>query len=545
MVARVVEKESFVGLSARGVIDSLPLSQLSTKMKRSLGESGSDHKRKKQPRETAIAIHDDQLDADEKLARQLAAEEGLLLPQHSKWGSTSTLKSSSKPNQSSKLKGKAKEAQQLPTLELDDESDDDLIVVEDSEPKVKVETTPRTPQNPLASLFVKQSPASTSKVKLEDSGHSAARSPVVKSSLVQSPSVKSESGSSFFASIKNESPRSAKTAAQSSRTPRLSRFIAEKPLDTSVYEYNPATDVDTSGWPLGRMPYSYLTQAFVIISATKSRLLISRVLTNLLRTAIELDPESLEAITYLTTNRLGPSHEKDLELGIGSQVLGGAIKGVSGLTPAALRQLNKLGDPGECLVECYLLRAFERSLRFDRISGDVAFEAKKNVRLLVQPTPLVCHSVFTALLGMTKMKGQGSVERKTATVKKMLVAAQGEEVRFITRTLCANLRIGAVRLTLTSALAKAFCLSRKNGLDENEHEPDDGFWVSMDERAKVLKQLRGAKQGKLKVKEEEERKVEAKMEKAEQLVRRVYARHPHYGHIIAALVSYGPGQKYF
>lgn len=463
--------------------------------------------KREQPRPSPTS-RQEQLDADEELARRLAAEEGLVLPQRKSYAAPVD------------KKPKLAAVRQTETIDLASDDDDDDIVIM-GEPAV-VDKKPKIQQKPpIAPLFNQPSPAaSTSKVKLEDPTFQP-RSP-----SSRPPFVKTEHGSSFFSTLK----------AEDKPTVATSRFIAEKPLDTSVYEFDPATDVDTSKWPSGRMPYSYLTHAFVIISATKSRLIISRSLTNLLRTVIELDPDSLEAVTYLTTNRLGPSHEKDLELGVGSQVLGGAIKGVSGLTPAALRQLNKLGDPGELRA----MRPAGHRLMFPILAGDVAFEAKKNVRLLVQPTPLVCHSVYTTLLGMTKMKGHGSVDRKTATVKKMLVAAQGEEVRFITRTLCANLRIGAVRLTLTSALAKAFCLSRKARVDDGgEADPDDEFWVSRDERARVMKELRGAKQSKskAKVKEEEERRVEAKMEKAEQLVRRVYARHPHYGHIIKAMVS--------
>lgn len=168
--------------------------------------------------------------------------------------------------------------------------------------------------------------------------------------------------------------------------------------------------------------------------------------------------------------------------------------------------------------------------------GDVAFEAKKTVRLLVQPTPLVCHKVFSTLLTLTRLKGSGSQDRKTATVKQLLVAAKGEEVRFVTRTIVANLRIGAVRLSLLTALARATCLSRKGGVGEGA-EPEDEWWVTAEERARVLKELKAAKKGKAKVKEDQERAVERKLEKAEQLVRKVWARHPHYGHLIDALVT--------
>lgn len=69
--------------------------------------------------------------------------------------------------------------------------------------------------------------------------------------------------------------------------------VESKSLDTPVCAFNPLLDVDTSKWPKGRMPFSYLTEAFVSIGSTKSRLAIMRIMTNLLRVVIEHDPESL------------------------------------------------------------------------------------------------------------------------------------------------------------------------------------------------------------------------------------------------------------
>lgn len=68
---------------------------------------------------------------------------------------------------------------------------------------------------------------------------------------------------------------------------------AGRSLDTSIYSFSPTFDVDTSSWRDGKIPFAFLVDAFVLISATKSRLTILRVLTNLLRVVVELDPASL------------------------------------------------------------------------------------------------------------------------------------------------------------------------------------------------------------------------------------------------------------
>lgn len=123
----------------------------------------------------------------------------------------------------------------------------------------------------------------------------------------------------------------------------------DQSLDASIYHFVPATALSTP-WPSSRIPFSYLSAAFVAISSTKSRLAIVQILTNLLRVVIELDPDSLLPVVWLITSRLGPSYDSE-ELGIGSNVLGKAIGGVSGLSSAALRTLwKKLGDAGETCI---------------------------------------------------------------------------------------------------------------------------------------------------------------------------------------------------
>lgn len=121
---------------------------------------------------------------------------------------------------------------------------------------------------------------------------------------------------------------------------------------------------------------------------------------------------------YLLSNHLLPSYLPS-ELGIGSQILGKAIQEVSGAEPKDLRKLwHKWGDP-----------------------GDVAFEAKSNLRTLVKPSPLLVGDVYTRLLGLIRIKGTQSGRLKGDVVRKLMVQARGEEVRFLVRSLVGNLRV--------------------------------------------------------------------------------------------------------
>lgn len=76
------------------------------------------------------------------------------------------------------------------------------------------------------------------------------------------------------------------------------------PLEKDIFEFDPKTDISTETWPrtqAGKLhtPYSFLVAAFVLISATRSRLIIVTVLTNTLRTIVEYDPEALKDTVYL------------------------------------------------------------------------------------------------------------------------------------------------------------------------------------------------------------------------------------------------------
>lgn len=95
----------------------------------------------------------------------------------------------------------------------------------------------------------------------------------------------------------------------------------------------------------------------------------------------------------------------------------------------------------------------------------MAFEAKKRQSFtLRKPKPLSVKGVFQSLVKVANSKGTGSQEFKQRIVERLLQDAQGaEESRYLVRTLCQHLRIGAVKTTMLIALSRAFLLSRPPG----------------------------------------------------------------------------------
>lgn len=133
---------------------------------------------------------------------------------------------------------------------------------------------------------------------------------------------------------------------------------------------------------------------------------------------LKRSPSDLPPSLYLLSNHLLPSY-LPCELGIGSQILSKAVQEVSGLQPRDLKKLwEKWGDP-----------------------GDVAYKAKSNLRTLVKPSPLLVGDVYNRLLGLSKIKGQSSGKVKGDVVRKLMVQARGEEVRFLVRSMIGNLRV--------------------------------------------------------------------------------------------------------
>ncbi|KAL1410346.1 hypothetical protein Q8F55_004354 [Vanrija albida] len=263
-----------------------------------------------------------------------------------------------------------------------------------------------------------------------------------------------------------------------SRPTKISSTRAEpvEPIDfdTDSLLFRP-DEVDVSKWPGGRLPYSILVGAYVQVSSTRSRLLID-----------------LLAALYLLSNHLRPAYVP-FELGVGFMVLSKAIKEVSGLQPRDLKRLwEKHGDP-----------------------GDVAYEAKSNLRTLVAPAPLSVRDVYDRVTGLARIKGQQSGKLKGDVVRRLMVQARGEEVRFLVRTLIGNLRIGAVRLTLLTAFARAAAL----------HEmPREDF-------EEILPVVEKGKKRPDPVRE----KIEARCTEAVRLVRRVYVRHPNYDDLVRGI----------
>ncbi|KAI1451735.1 ATP-dependent DNA ligase [Annulohypoxylon moriforme] len=269
------------------------------------------------------------------------------------------------------------------------------------------------------------------------------------------------------------------------------------PFDESPLIFDPAEYVPKlrDHWTRdgGDASYALLTRCFVLVNGTSSRIKIVDTLVNCLRVLIEADPESLLPAVWLATNSISPPYIS-LELGLGGSAISKALKNVCGLDGRSLKAIyDKYGD-----------------------AGDVAFEAKKKQSFtLRKPKPLTIKGVYQSLVKVANSQGQGSAEVKQRIVDRLLQDARGgEESRYVVRTLCQHLRIGAVKTTMLIALSRAFLLSRPPNADFPLKSVSDLKALKKEELAEVWS-------------------------RAEEIVKACFARRPNYNDLIPTMLEIG------
>ncbi|KAG6900501.1 hypothetical protein C0993_009811 [Termitomyces sp. T159_Od127] len=275
--------------------------------------------------------------------------------------------------------------------------------------------------------------------------------------------------------------------------------------------YDPATQTTIEKpWSSPSVPYSFLAHTLSALARTRSRITINNILTNCLYCIIRYDPQALLPAIYLLSNTLAPPYTS-LELGLGPSIILRSIQSVSGLTTQAIKRLvNSTGDP-----------------------GDVAFTAKSNLRTLLPHPPLLVHHVYTSLLKIARCKGQGTAKEKEKIVEKLLLAATGEEVRYLTRTLSQNLRVGAVRTTILLALSRAMVLTPLTHFIDNAEES------SLHVTAEVLESHKIYTGSKRRAVNYGSDILAVRFGHAESLIKRIYVQHPNYEDIVMALLQGG------
>ncbi len=183
----------------------------------------------------------------------------------------------------------------------------------------------------------------------------------------------------------------------------------------------------------GGIPYAQVADLFSRIEETTKRLTINEYLTTFFRDLIASNPQSLLPTIYLSINRLGPAYE-GIELGLGEGLLVKAIAAATGRTSDKIKAaIAQKGD-----------------------LGLVAESSKNTQSTLFKPKALGVCDLFWMLRDIATMTGKDSMQRKMDKVKLLLVACQGNEAKYLIRSLEGKLRIGLAEASVLISLAQAF-----------------------------------------------------------------------------------------
>lgn len=314
-------------------------------------------------------------------------------------------------------------------------------------------------------------------------------------------------------------------------------------------------DASRSPWWSQRTsaPYAILVHALQALTSTRSRIAILSILTNLLRVLVAHDPDSVRPALYLLSNSLSPAWE-GIELGVGGSIISKALQTTTSITPTAMRALyKKHGDPGD--VAYYAV---------------VGNSSAPRTSVLRPHPPLLIQSLYDDLRKIASAKGEGSQKLRQTLVEKLMLSAVGsswksgqsssyvdlnphllgEEPRYLIRTLVHNLRVGAVRTTILSALARAITLTPPREVTISSLEGPQKISSADLNIVKGVLQAQGPStsprkgQSSIKRGQSEEftnayERVQAALKQADTILRRAFAQHPSYDDIVVAVLDQG------
>ncbi|KAE8352250.1 hypothetical protein BDV28DRAFT_135489 [Aspergillus coremiiformis] len=203
--------------------------------------------------------------------------------------------------------------------------------------------------------------------------------------------------------------------------------------------------------PGAPVPYAALCTTFSLIEMTTKRLVILAHCSLFLRQVLRLTPQDLLPTVQLMINKLAADYA-GIELGIGESLIMKAIGESTGRSLAVIKaDQHEIGD-----------------------LGLVAAKSRSNQPTMFKPKPLTVRGVHEGLLGIAKVQGHGSQDKKISGIKKLLSAADAEtagkgsrgvditknkggpsEAKYIIRFLEGKLRLGLAERTVLVALAQA------------------------------------------------------------------------------------------
>ncbi|GCB28212.1 DNA ligase 1 [Aspergillus awamori] len=244
----------------------------------------------------------------------------------------------------------------------------------------------------------------------------------------------------------------AEEEAQSASEDEEKPEVKKKKIEKAQATLKAAGNEPYPDWKAGDpVPYAALCTTFSLIEMTTKRLVILAHCSLFLRQVLRLTPQDLLPTVQLMINKLAADYA-GIELGIGESLIMKAIGESTGRSLAVIKtDQHEIGD-----------------------LGLVAAKSRSNQPTMFKPKPLTVRGVHEGLLGIAKVQGHGSQDKKISGIKKLLSAADAatagkgskgiditkdkggpSEAKYIVRFLEGKLRLGLAEKTVLVALAQA------------------------------------------------------------------------------------------
>jgi len=179
------------------------------------------------------------------------------------------------------------------------------------------------------------------------------------------------------------------------------------------------------------MRYAALAEAFEKLEHTPSYLEKNSVIVELLK---RTTAEEMERVVLLLLGKPWPAYVSK-ETGVGLQQLKKAVARAAGYSSDEVDKLmRQVGDLGEVAKQL--------------------LGKKRQVTLFAEQ--LTVKKVFENVKQLPEITGEGSVDRRIASITELLTSSTPLEAKFIVRTVIGDLRIGVAEGRLRDAIASAF-----------------------------------------------------------------------------------------
>ncbi|ASJ03720.1 DNA ligase [Thermococcus profundus] len=179
------------------------------------------------------------------------------------------------------------------------------------------------------------------------------------------------------------------------------------------------------------MKYSELADLYRRLEKTTLKTLKTKFVADFLKRTPD---ELLDVVPYLILGKVFPDWD-ERELGVGEKLLIKAVSMATGVSESEIE--NSIKDTGD-------------------LGESIALAVKKKKQKSFFSQPLTIKRVYDTFIKIAEASGEGSQDRKMKYLANLFMDAEGEEAKYLARTVLGTMRTGVAEGILRDAIASAF-----------------------------------------------------------------------------------------